>query len=90
MITAIRNEELLQVLKDRPEVFSDLKDSSWDDEQLAHYNKVMSNYMNLSQLDKDIWYLYNVVGYTKTANLMQCSKSYILKKHRKIKELLGI
>ncbi len=90
MITAVKNKDLLEVLAERPSVFSDLKPQDLDDEQTKRFDRVMRNYEGLSQLDKDIFYLAIVKGVTKTANLMQCSTSLIFKKMKRIRKELGI
>lgn len=88
MMKVIKNEELLAVLKERPDVLSDLEDDDWDDTQLSSFQRWKTRYESLSQLDKDIWYCVTLLGWIKTAELMQCSKSLLYKKMKKINAVL--
>lgn len=85
MIRQIENDELLALLKERDEVFEQMEYSiEWDDEKLSHYNAFKKAYSELSQLEKDIWYLVKTIGVRKTASLMQVSDKYIRLKMKKI------
>lgn len=88
MMRTIKNAELLEILKERPDVLSDLEGDDWDDTQLSSFQRWKARYESLSQLDKDIWYCVTILGWIKTAELMQCSKSLLYKKMKKINAVL--
>lgn len=88
MITQVKNQELLTILKDREAVFESAIDPRWDDDQLDRFNAFKRAYNSLTQLQRDIYYLYVVIGSKKTSELMQVSQRFINYKVKEIKELL--
>lgn len=88
MITQVKNDELLEILKDREAIFESAKDPKWDDDQLNRFNAFKRNYRGLTQLQQDIYYLYLIIGSKKTSELMQVSQRFISYKVKEIKELM--
>lgn len=81
----LNNEELKKMTDEGKEVYDTFLDGEdLDDEQLA----ITERLKDLSQLDKDLLYLYSTYGATKTARLCQCSRQYIYKKIKQIKSKL--
>lgn len=84
--TTTQNEKLKTILSDRPTIMNTLLyEEDLDDDQLKDYYKFMRWYDNLSQLDKDIFYLIQIYGIPETARLLDCSYSFIYSKSRKLK-----
>lgn len=87
MIKKVNNVELLALLNDREAVFEGCV-GNWDDEQLSQFLAFKGKYNSLTQLQKDIYYLYLIIGSKKTAELMQVSQRFINYKVKEIKELM--
>lgn len=79
-----QNEKLLKILNDRPQIMQDAVDiSQLDDSQLLDYQQFTRWYDNLSQFDKDLFYLLSI-GYSvrEVSELFDCSQSLIYQKRR--------
>lgn len=83
------NDKILSVLKDRENVMNNISyNQNWDDEKLSQFNLFKKKYNELSFLERDIWYLVTLQGVTKTAKMMEVSRSFINKKMKIIREKL--
>lgn len=84
------NAEIIRLLSERDAVlatFFDLRHA--DDEQLEVYTNFAKTYAELSQIDKDIFYLCVTITPTRTAKLLQVSGHYIRERYAELcKELL--
>lgn len=78
------NEKLLQILSERKDIMStfiDLEDL--DDEQLAKYNAFLKWYDSLTQLDKDLYFLFSTGHSCKEiAQLFDISISWVYAKRK--------
>lgn len=84
--TTTQNEKLKKILNDRQTIMETLLyGEDLDDERLSEYYKFMKWYDSLSQLDKDIFYLIQIYGIPETAQLLDCSYSFIYSKSKKLK-----
>ena len=88
------NEQLLAALKDREQFIKDMDDevfnySDYDDEQLNKYKTYMKKVSQLSQFEKDVWYLKLHMSVADIAKLYAISETYIYRtiKNMKLKTL---
>ena len=85
------NEQLLAALKDREQFIKDMDDevfnySDYDDEQLKTYKTYMKKVSELSQFEKDVWYLKRHMSVADIAKLYAISETYIYRTIKNIKE----
>lgn len=85
------NEQLLAALKDREQFIKDMDDevfnySDYDDEQLKTYKTYMKKVSELSQFEKDVWYLKLHMSVSDIAKLYAISETYIYRTIKNIKE----
>lgn len=74
------NDKILELLEGRDKYFLMVKEDfvpKMDDEQLKKYYNFIKNYNNLTQLEKDVWYLTTQIKKSEIAKLYEVSKSYI-------------
>lgn len=91
-ITTNLNEPLKIALQGSADIYTDIinntVNSTMDDETNEHYTNVLNKVNGLSQLEKDILFLYAQYGATKTAQLLQITRGYVHILIKKIKEKL--
>lgn len=70
MIKIINNDEIMSMLQVRDEIIPDLLSyKSWDDEEVLKIKKFLKKYNKLTQVEKDLYYMWLQVGMTKMANM---------------------
>lgn len=89
------NEELKEALRDRDEFFEAMSDevynhSDYDDEELLRYNRFIDTYNNLSQFERDVYYLRLKMSVCAIAKLYTISDTYIYRVVKQIKNKLNI
>ena len=85
--TITNNADLLKVLSERKDVMGTLiHNTELDDSDLCTYNRFMNWYNNLSQLDKDIFYLLTQRSVGEIAKLLNTSVGYVYNKKRELEK----
>lgn len=70
MIKIINNDEIMSMLQVRDEIVSDLLSyKSWDDEEVLKIKSFIKKYNKLTQVERDLYYMWLQVGMTKMANM---------------------
>lgn len=83
---------LRECLKNRDMYFQSIADEDvrlLDDDGLERYNRFITRYNALNQLEKDVWYLSTQMMKKELADLYGVSRSYITQLCKKINDKLS-
>jgi len=89
------NNEFKKSLEGSKEVYDDILNNtvssySMADEQYEFFKKTLEKVSELSQMDKDVLYLYAQFGATDTAEILGISRTYVYKLINSIKEKIKV
>lgn len=86
MVQITNNDDLLKVLRDREVTLASLTSvESWDDWQLNKINTFKVRFNALTQLEKDLYWVYLMVGFTKGAKMFNLNIETYKKRIKRIK-----